>query len=80
MRERKWSAAKVAQLMTESGRPASRQFIKDMLARRRRPSWDFAADLAALFEREITAETIMRYGTTEDGRSVAPPNKKKAAA
>lgn len=71
MEARGWSLDDVVTRLGERGRKTTDAYLRHLLAFRKRPSFGFADDLAALFDRELSAETILRLATTEDGRSVA---------
>lgn len=71
MERRGLKVADLVRLLGERKRDTSEMYLRHILRRRKRPSLEFADDLAALFDGEITSEAILRAGPRPQSSSDA---------
>lgn len=72
MEQRGWDRDDVCRRLARRGRQTSSEYLRHILARRKRPSFDFASDLAAVFSNEVTAQLLQEAGPMpEPKRSAA---------
>jgi hypothetical protein len=62
MKERGWDLEAVVKQLARRGRKTSEAYVRHIIAYRKRPSFDFARDLAAVFGGEISAEKLLLVG------------------